>query len=41
MSDDRLMLTILIACIIIAVAASIKLFLLIGGHGFAQAAATG
>jgi hypothetical protein len=36
MSDDRLMLTILIACIIIAAGVSVKLFLLTGDHGFGR-----
>jgi hypothetical protein len=38
MSDDGLMLAIFIACIIIATGALVKLFLLIGGQGLAQAA---
>jgi len=32
------MLTIFIACVIIAVGALVMLFLLVGGHGLAQAA---
>jgi hypothetical protein len=38
MSDDRLMLAIFIACIIIAGGALVKLFLLTGGHALTQAA---
>jgi hypothetical protein len=38
MSDDRLMLTIFIACVIIAAGALVMLFLLVDGHGLTQAA---